>query len=61
MTANLATNGRLGYAECATKVDVCQSFSEHLLVDRKSQSFIMLHMSIIAMLHRMHKIYCHAR
>ena len=36
MSANLATNGRLGYTECATKVDVCQSFSEHLLVDRKS-------------------------
>ena len=47
MSTNFATNGRLGYAECAAKVDVCQSFSEHLLVDRKSQSFVMLHMSII--------------
>jgi len=61
MSANFATNGRLGYAECAAKVYVCQSFSEHLLVDRKSKSFVMLHMSIIAMLHRMHNIYCHAR
>ena len=60
MSTNFATNGRLGYAECAAKVDVCQSFSEHLLVDRKSQSFIMLHVSIISMLQHMHKMCCHA-
>ena len=33
-----------------TKVNVRESFSEHLLVDRKPQSFIMLHVSIISML-----------
>ena len=60
MSANLAANGRLGYAECMTKVNVRESFSEHLLVDRKPQSFIMLHMSIISMLQHMHKMCCHA-
>ena len=43
-----------------TKVNVRESFSEHLLVDRKSQSFIMLHVSIISTLQHMHKMCCHA-
>ena len=51
-----AANGRRGYAEGAAKVDVRQSFSKHLLVDRESQSFVMLHMSIITMFQQMHKI-----